>query len=173
VSSPHRRSHSGLLVLPTAFLPQHCLLARLSPLHSVLDSSLALGITPFSIGIPCTLASLVLGAGLPLLISDSYPQHYLDLFRHRLHIATLPLSSSVSSLFYPPLSLFIKNTQTFLAEQSSLQLYSAVSSLTLALCNALRHCALSPTVHWPSLNYPALPRSNPLHFLLYNTSILI
>jgi hypothetical protein len=115
VSSLHRRSHSRILVLPTALLSRHHPLACLSPLHLVLDSSLALG-APFSIGIPWASASPALGVGLP--------QLYSSLLRHQLCTTTLPLSSLVSSLFYPPLSLFIENTQTFPMEQSSLQLYT-------------------------------------------------
>jgi hypothetical protein len=124
VSLLRRRSHSRLLVLPTVLLSQHHLLAGLSPLHLVSDSSLALGIAPFSIGVPYVLELLALGVSLPLLISDSYPQLYSSLLRHRLHTTTLPLSSLVSLLFYPPLSLLIENTQTFPVEQSSLQLYN-------------------------------------------------
>jgi hypothetical protein len=144
VSSLCRRSHSRLLVLPTVLSSWHCLPAHLSPLPLVSGSSLPLGIALLGIGIPCTPASLVLGISLPLLISDSYPQPYPGLFRHQLHITTLPLSSSVSLLFYPPLSLFIENTQTFPAEQSSLQLYTAMAG-SLPLLTTVSSSALPAT----------------------------
>jgi hypothetical protein len=82
-------NHSRLLILSTVVLLRHHLLTCLSPLHSSSDSSLALRIVPFGIGVPYTSVSLVLGVGLPPLFSDSYHQLYRDL----LIIGFIPLHS--------------------------------------------------------------------------------
>jgi hypothetical protein len=86
-------NHSRILIPSTAVLLRHHLFTCLSPLHSSLDSSLALGIIPFGIGVPCPLVSSVLGISLP------------PLFRTRITSYTV-ISSLLASYHYTPLLLF-------------------------------------------------------------------
>jgi hypothetical protein len=87
-----RNNHSRILIPSTAILLWHHLLTCLSPLHSSSDSSLALGIVPFGIGVPYPLVSSVSGVGLP-------PQLWT-----RITSSTV-ISSPSASYHYTPLLL--------------------------------------------------------------------
>jgi hypothetical protein len=90
-----QHNHSRILIPSPAALLRHHLLTCLTPLHSSSDSSLALGIVPFSIGVPYPSVSLVLGVGLP------------PLLRTRIASSTVIPSPSASYHYTPLLLLSI------------------------------------------------------------------